>query len=277
VSAAQHFYRQPAAMFSLLFLLSLGGLALAAPWLYPQTALAMVGPPLQLPLSSLRWPLGTDLLGRDPLAGLLYGARTSLGIGLLTLVATLALGLLVGACAGYCGGLLDSVLMRLSDVFQVLPGLFLAVILVAILQPSIFSLVLALSLGTWPPVARIVRTEFLALRQREFVLAARSAGLGPWRIVLVEILPNALPSVLALTGLVMASAVLGESALSFLGLGDPDATSWGGMIDAARNLARQAWWLSVWPGLAILFTVLAAHQVGEGLRVAFDVRERGRT
>ena len=273
MSLLRRFFRQPTALLSFVFLLLLGALALAAPWLYPGSPLAMVAPPLQPPLSSLKWPLGTDLLGRDALAGLLYGARTSLGIGLLTLLVTLSLGLLVGAVAGYCGGLLDSALMRLSDVFQVLPGLFLAVILVAILEPSTFSLVLALSLSAWPPVARIVRTEFLALRQREFVLAARTAGLGPWHIVRVEILPNALPPVLALTGLVMATAVLGESALSFLGLGNPDAMSWGAMIDVARNLLRQSWWLSLWPGLAILLTVIAAHQVGEGLRVAFNVRE----
>ncbi|TBU87988.1 ABC transporter permease [Stutzerimonas kirkiae] len=275
MSVAIRFARQPAAMASLLFLLALGVLALLAPWLYPQTPWAMVAPPLQPPLASRQWPLGTDLLGRDPLAGLLFGARVSLGIGLLTLFSTLSLGVLAGALAGYFGGWLDSVLMRLSDIFQVIPGLFLAVILVAILEPSTFSLVLALTLAAWPPVARIVRSEFLALRQREFVLAARTAGLGPWHIAFVEILPNALPAVLALAGLVMATAILGESALSFLGLGDPEAMSWGTMIDGARNLARQAWWLSLWPGLAILFTVLAVHQVGEGLRVACNVRERG--
>lgn len=275
MSALRRFSRQPAPLGSLLFLLILGALALAAPWLYPQTAWAMVAPPLQPPLATLHWPLGTDLLGRDPLAGLLFGARVSLGIGLLTLCSTLSLGVLAGALAGYFGGLLDSLLMRLSDIFQVIPGLFLAVILVAILEPSTFSLVLALTLAAWPPVARIVRGEFLALRQREFVLAARTAGLGPWHIVFVEILPNALPPVLALAGLVMATAILGESALSFLGLGNPEAMSWGAMIDGARNLTRQAWWLSVWPGLAILCTVLAVHQVGEGLRVAFNVRERG--
>lgn len=275
MSAVRRFLRQPAPLAGLLFLLILGVLALAAPWLYPQSAWAMVAPPLQPPLATWQWPLGTDLLGRDPLAGLLFGARVSLGIGLLTLLSTLSLGILVGALAGYFGGLLDSVLMRLSDIFQVIPGLFLAVILVAILEPSTFSLVLALTLAAWPPVARIVRSEFLTLRQREFVLAARTAGLGPWHIVFVEILPNALPPVLALAGLVMATAILGESALSFLGLGNPEAMSWGSMIDGARNLARQAWWLSVWPGLAILFTVLAVHQVGEGLRVAANVRERG--
>lgn len=273
-SAWQRFRAQPGALASAAFLLALGALALAAPWLFAESPWAMVAAPLQPPLQSLHLPLGSDLLGRDPLVGLCYGARVSLSIGLLSTLATLTLGVLVGAIAGYAGGLLDSLLMRLADVFQVIPGLFLAVILVAILEPSIFSLVLAVSLAAWPPVARIVRNEVLGLRQREFVLAARTAGLGPLHILFVEILPNALPPVLSLVGLVMTAAILGESALSFLGLGDPESMSWGAMIDAARNLARQAWWLSLWPGLAILSTVLAVHRVGEGLRIAFNVRER---
>ncbi|MGY4535525.1 peptide/nickel transport system permease protein [Pseudomonas sp. TE3786] len=270
----RRFVSQPSALISALFLLALGALALAAPWLFAQTPWAMVAPPLQPPFASWQWPLGTDLLGRNSLVGLIYSARVSLAIGLLTTLATLSLGIVVGALAGYFAGLTDTILMRLTDVFQVVPGLFLAVILVAILEPSIFSLVLAITLAAWPPVARIVRSEFLSLRQQDFVLAARTAGLRPLRIVFVEILPNALPAVLSLVGLVMAAAILGESALSFLGLGDPESMSWGAMIDAARNLARQAWWLSLWPGLAILATVWAVHRVGEGLRVAFNVREQ---
>ncbi|WAF83287.1 ABC transporter permease [Metapseudomonas otitidis] len=276
MSVLQRFLRQPGALFAAVFLLALGGLAVAAPWLYPATPWAMVAPPLQPPFASPQWPLGTDMLGRDPLAGLVFGARVSLGIGVLTTLATLFLGILIGALAGYFGGWLDALLMRLTDVFQVVPGLFLAVILVAILEPSLFSLVLAITLAAWPPVARIVRSEFLRLRQQDFVLAALTSGVRPLAIVFVEILPNALPPVLSLVGLVMAAAILGESALSFLGLGDPQAMSWGAMIDAARNLARQAWWLSLWPGLAILATVLAVHRVGEGVRVAFNVRQQVR-
>ena len=274
MSTVRRFLRQPGAVFGAGFLLLLGALALAAPWLYPATPWAMVAPPLQPPFANGQWWLGTDMLGRDPVAGLLFGARVSLTIGLLTTLATLLLGIVVGAVAGYFGGWLDAVLMRLTDVFQVIPGLFLAVILVAILEPSLFSLVLAITLAAWPPVARIVRSEFMRLRQQDFVLAARTSGVRPLAIVFVEILPNALPPVLSLVGLVMAAAILGESALSFLGLGDPEAMSWGAMIDSARNLARQAWWLSLWPGLAILATVLAVHRVGEGLRVAFNVREQ---
>ncbi|BBP83449.1 MULTISPECIES: ABC transporter permease [unclassified Pseudomonas] len=274
MSVLRRFLRQPGAVSSAGFLLLLGALALAAPWLYPATPWAMVAPPLQPPFTHAQWLLGTDMLGRDPLAGLVFGARISLSIGLSTTVATLLLGIAVGAIAGYSGRWVDAVLMRLTDVFQVIPGLFLAVILVAILEPSPFSLVLAITLTAWPPVARIVRSEFLRLRQLDFVLAARTSGVSPLAIVFVEILPNALPPVLSLVGLVMAAAILGESALSFLGLGDPEAMSWGAMIDSARNLARQAWWLSLWPGLAILATVLAAHRVGEGLRLAFDVREQ---
>lgn len=269
------FMGQPGAVIGLLFLAAIGLAALAAPWLYPASPWAMVGKPLQPPFASLALPLGTDLLGRDVLAGVFYGARVSLAVGLLSTLATLLVGVVVGALAGYLGGLLDSLLMRVSDLFQVLPGLFLAVILVAILEPSLFSLVLAISLTAWPPVARLVRSEFLSLRQREFVLAARTAGVHPLRIVFVELLPNAMAPILVLASFVMATAIISESALSFLGLGDAQAMSWGSMIDAARNLVRQAWWLSLWPGLALVGTVLAVNRVGEGLRVALDVRGAG--
>lgn len=274
IRTLRRFSRQPSALISAIFLLVVGLLAIAAPWLYPETAWAMVAPPLQPPFAAWQWPLGTDLLGRNPLAGLLYGARLSLSIGLLVTFFTLLTGIVIGALAGYSGGLGDAILMRVTDVFQVIPGLFLGVILVAILEPSITSLVLAITLAAWPPVARIVRSEFLSLRQQDFVLAARTAGQRPLHIVFVEILPNALPPMLSLVGLVMTAAILGESALSFLGLGDPESMSWGSMIDSSRNLARQAWWLSLWPGLAIVITVLAVHRVGEGLRVAFNVREQ---
>ncbi|MFT4199087.1 MAG: ABC transporter permease [Pseudoxanthomonas sp.] len=271
--ALRGFARQPGAVVAAGFLLLLALLAIAAPWLYPVSPWAMVARPLTPPFGSLQVPLGSDLLGRDVLAGLIHGARTSLGIGAASTLATLLAGVAAGALAGYFGGWVDHVLMWISDAFQVLPGLFLAVILVAVLAPSTGSVVLAISLSSWPPVARIVRSEFAGLREREFVLAARVAGLPPLRIVFIEILPNALAPILVLASFVLAATILSESALSFLGLGDPASVSWGYMIDAARNLARQAWWLGVWPGLAIMATVLAANRVGEGLRRALQLDE----
>lgn len=271
-AAMRRFLRQPWAVLGLFFLALLAALGLAAPWLLPTSPWAMVGRPLQPPLASWRLPLGTDLLGRDVLAGLIYGARVSLAIGVLSTLVTLAVGVGVGALAGYVGGWLDEFLMGFSDLFQVIPGLFLAVILVAVLEPSWYSVVLAISLNAWPPVARLVRGEFLGLRRREFALAAEALGVATPRILWAHLLPNALAPILVLASFVMAAAILGESALSFLGLGNAESMSWGFMIDAARNLVRQAWWLSLWPGLALVSTVLAVNRVGEGLRVALDVR-----
>lgn len=270
----RHFTQQPGAMLAAAFLLLLTLLAIAAPWLYPGSPWGMVARPLTPPFSDLRAPLGSDLLGRDLLAGLIHGARASLTIAVLSMLTTLLAGAVVGALAGYVGGWVDRVLMWLSDALQMVPGLFLAVILVAVLAPSAGSVVLAISLSSWPPVARIVRSEFSRLRQREFVLAARVAGLSSTRIICTEILPNAIAPILVLAGFVLATALLSESALSFLGLGDPTAISWGYMIDAARSLIRRAWWLGLWPGLAIVATVLSAHQLGEGLRRALQLRER---
>lgn len=274
MSAWRRFARQPGAMAAAVFLALLAVLAIAAPWIHPVSPWTMVARPLTPPFSGVQAPLGSDLLGRDVLAGLLYGARLSLGIGTLSTLATLLAGIVVGALAGYLGGRAERALMWVTDAFQMVPSLFLAVILVAVLAPSTGSVVLAIALSSWPPVARIVRSEFAGLRRREFVLAARVAGLRPWRIVFVEILPNALAPILVLASFVLATAILAESALSFLGLGDPASISWGYMIDAARNLVRQAWWLSVWPGLAIVATVLAVNRVGEGVRRALHLHER---
>ena len=205
---------------------------------------------------------------------MLYGARVSLSVGVLATLATLLTGLLVGALAGYFGGWLDAVLMRVAEFFQIIPQLVLAVILVAVLEPSLGTIVLAIALVAWPAVARLVRSEFLSLRQREFVQAARVLGQAPLAIVFRQILPNALAPLLVTLSFVMATAILTEAALAFLGLGDPDAMSWGYMINASRGMLRDAWWMSLMPGLAILFCVLAVNRVGEGLRIAFEPARR---
>ena len=182
--------------------------------------------------------------------------------------------MIFGGIAGYFGGWLDAVLMRVAEFFQIIPQLVLAVILVAVLEPSLGTIVLAIALVAWPAVARLVRSEFLSLRQREFVQAARVLGQAPLAIVFRQILPNALAPLLVTLSFVMATAILTEAALAFLGLGDPDAMSWGYMINASRGLLRDAWWMSLMPGLAILFCVLAVNRVGEGLRIAFEPARR---
>ena len=273
-SVWQRFIGQPAALIGALFLLLLGLLAVAAPWLCQGSPCEMNTTPMLAPFTQARHWLGSDMLGRDLATGLLYGARVSLSVGVLATLATLLTGLLVGALAGYFGGWLDAVLMRVAEFFQIIPQLVLAVILVAVLEPSLGTIVLAIALVAWPAVARLVRSEFLSLRQREFVQAARVLGQAPLAIVFRQILPNALAPLLVTLSFVMATAILTEAALAFLGLGDPDAMSWGYMINASRGMLRDAWWMSLMPGLAILFCVLAVNRVGEGLRIAFEPARR---
>lgn len=273
MTVLKRFYRQPAALLGAVFVLAVSVLALLAPWL-SGSPWEMTAQPLLLPFADPAHWLGSDMLGRDLFSGLLYGARVSLGVGLVASAATLAMGVLVGAVAGYFGGWIDGVLMRVAEFFQIMPSLVLAVLLVAVLEPSTTSVIIAIAVVAWPGVARLVRSEFMTLRQREFVQAAQVLGLGPWAIISREILPNAMAPLLVALTFVLASAILTEAALAFLGLGDPEAMSWGYMINASRNLLRQAWWMSLLPGVAILLLVLAVNRIGEGLRVALQIPGR---
>jgi peptide/nickel transport system permease protein len=253
-----------------LCLLLLTVLAVAAPWLGIDSPWSMTAKPLLPPFADSSHWLGSDMLGRDIVSGLVYGARMSLAVGALSTLATLLVGLIIGGLAGYAGGWVDEALMRLAEFFQIIPQLVLAVILVAVLEPSLTSVVIGIALVAWPPVARLVRSEFLTLRQREFVQAAQVLGQKPLAIIFRQILPNALSPLLVTMSFIMGTAILTEAALAFLGLGDPDAMSWGYMINASRNMLRQAWWMSLLPGLAIMFCVLAVNRIGEGLRIAFE-------
>ncbi len=268
---------QGGTMLALLVLGVLGLLAAFGPWLMVHDPWAMVGQPFLAPFQEAGLPLGTDALGRDLAAGLVHGARVSLLIGSVATAAALLMGIGVGALAGYHGGWIDSVLMRFTELFQAIPGFAFAVVLVAIFQPSVQSIVAAIALVSWPPVARLVRSEFLSLRQREFVQAALLAGQSDTRIILTQILPNALSPIVIMGSLMVAGAILMESALSFLGLGDPNMMSWGYMVGAARTALRQAWWLAFFPGVAIAITVLALNQLGERLSDALNPSLRGRT
>lgn len=242
---------------------AIGLVALFAPWIAPHDPWAMIGPPLESP--GEKFPLGTDMLGRDLLSGLIHGARVSLVIGLASSLFAIVMGGTIGALAGYFAGTADRVAMRFTEFFQVIPSFLFAILLVAIMTPELKSVVIAIALVTWPPVARLVRAEFLTLRSREFVEAARSVGLGDRQIILREILPNALPPVFAVGSLMVATAILTEASLSFLGLADPNLISWGYIIGASRSVFRQAWWLSVLPGLCLFVTVLAINLLADGL------------
>ncbi|WP_354682492.1 ABC transporter permease [Cupriavidus necator] len=273
----QRYCRNYGAVIGLLVLLAVLALAVLAPVFYEESPWLMVAEPLVQPFTDPALPFGTDMLGRDITAGMLYGARVSLLVGVISTAVALAVGIAVGAVAGYCGGRIDDALMRITEFFQTIPQLAMAVVIVAIFNPSIYSIVAAISVVSWPPVARLVRGEFLSLKQREFVQAAVVIGQRPVRIIATQILPNAMSPIIVSASFMVATAILTESALAFLGLGDRNMMSWGFMIGAARTMIREAWWMSVWPGVAILLTVLSINLIGEGLNDAMNpqLRRRG--
>lgn len=246
--------------------------AILAPFIFPQSPWKMVQRPFLAPFTQDGLILGTDALGRDVMSGLAHGAYVSLLVGLVSTIVALAIGVPIGAIAGYFSGRTDDALMRFTEFFQTIPSFALAIVLLAIFQPSLMFVIIAISIVSWPPVARLVRGEVLSLRTREFVEAATLSGLGNAQIILRHILPNALPPIIVLASLMVAQAILLESSLSFLGLGDPNVMSWGYMIGAARTVIRTAWWLSFMPGMAILLTVLALNLIGEGLNDALNPR-----
>ena len=265
------FLRNRGAVAGLVILIVIMVMAALAPMVYPRSPWDMIGAPLQPP-GARGFLLGSDMLGRDIAAGITHGARVSLLIGVIASLVAVTIGVTIGACAGYYGGLIDDALMRVTEFFQTIPNFVLLIVLVALFTPSVASIVVAIGVVSWPPVARIVRGEFLSLRAREFVQAAVLLGESDTRIIATQILPNALSPIIVSASLLVATSILLESALSFLGLGDPNLMSWGYMIGAARTLIRRAWWMSVFPGLAIVLTVLALNLIGDGLNDAFNPR-----
>ncbi|MCR6479021.1 ABC transporter permease [Variovorax sp. ZS18.2.2] len=272
----RRFRRNKGAVAGMVVLLIVAAVALLGPWLATNDPWAMVEQPFVRPWTEPGFLMGTDTLGRDILSGLVYGARVSLLIGVVSTLVALLIGVTLGAVAGYFGGWIDAALMRFTELFQAVPSFALAIVLVAIFEPSINSIVVAIAIVSWPPVARLVRSEFLTLRQRDFVQAALLAGQSTPRIILTQILPNAMSPIIVMASLMVATAILLESSLSFLGLGDPNQMSWGYMVGAARTVLRQAWWMALFPGLAIVLTVLALNLVGEGLSDGLNTRLDGR-
>lgn len=274
MAALARFARNRLALFGVIVLFVVLIVALAAPLLYPAGAFALAGPPLQPP--NEKFLLGTDTLGRDVAAGIVYGARTSLLIGVIATVIAVVLGAVIGALAGYYRGKWDVALMRITEIFQTIPSFILAILLVAVLSPSVTSEIIAIAIVSWPGIARLARGEFASLGGREFVLACLGLGAGDGRIVFRHLLPNCASSLIAVGSLLIANVILFESGLSFLGLGDPNMMSWGLMISAGREVLRSAWWVSTFAGLAIVVTVLAINLVGDGLNEALNPRLRDR-
>jgi peptide/nickel transport system permease protein len=268
----RRFARNRGALIGLLVLALIVAAAFAAPTLYPTSPWRMVSRPFTAPFMLDRFPLGTDALGRDVASGLVHGARVSLMLGLVSTMVALLIGVPLGALAGYFGGLVDDLAMRFTELFQTVPSFALAIVIVAILQPSIYSIVLAIALVSWPPVTRLVRGEVLSLRSRDYVQAAITVGQRTPRIIFGQVLPNTIAPIIVMASLMVASAILLESSLSFLGLGDPNLMTWGYMVGAGRTRLIEAWWISVFPGLAIFLAVLALNLVGEGLSDALNPR-----
>lgn len=251
-------------------------MAACASIIFPEDPFRLVGKPMSPPGEN-GFLLGSDTLGRDVASGIAHGARTSLMIGALATAVAVLLGAVLGGLAGYYGGWTDDILMRVTEMFQTIPSFIFAILIVAIMKPSIQSIVIAIAVVSWPAVARLVRGEFISLRNREFIQACHSVGMGDIRIMMAEILPNCLSPIIVAGSLMVATAILIESGLSFLGLGDPNIISWGFQIGAGRTVLRSAWWVCTFPGVAILLTVLAINLVGEGLNDALNPRLRERT
>lgn len=247
-------------------------LALLGPLIYPGNPFEMAGAPMTPP--GREFPLGTDYLGRDVLAGIVQGSRVTLFVGFAATGFTVIIGILIGVLSGFYGRWVETLLMRITEFFQVLPALLLAMVLITLFSPNLVTIVIAIGVVNWPPLARLARAEFLRIKGLEFVLAERAVGARNRRIIWRIILPNSLPPLIVTSTLSIGSAILFEAMLSFLGLGDPNRYSWGYMIGASRDYIWDTWWVVTFSGLAIFSTVLGISLIGDGLNDAFNPKLR---
>lgn len=272
--------RSRAALASVLVLLLLVALALLAPRIAPHNptrvnVLKTLKPPVWLEGSDPQYLLGTDSLGRDVLSQLLYGARVSLLVGITVVAAGGTLGTLLGLVAGYYGGYVDDVIMRLADIQLAFPFILLAITFLAVLGPGLENVILVLAVGSWMSYARVMRGQVMSLREKEFVEAARTVGVRTPTILFRHLLPNAFAPIIVIASFSVASTIISEASLSFLGLGvRPSTPTWGAMLANGREYITDAWWLVVFPGLAIMLTVLSINVLGDWLRDRLDPRLR---
>jgi peptide/nickel transport system permease protein len=271
----KRFLRNKMAVAGGIIVLLLFVVSLLAPWLSPHDPLAIDLKKILAPPSVGHW-CGTDQLGRDVLSRMIWGAGISLKVGFVATGIAVIIGALLGALAGYYGGWWDAVIMRFVDMMLCFPTFFLILAVIAFLDPSIWNIMIIIGVTGWMGITRLVRADFMSLKERDFVMAARVLGAGDARIIFRHILPNAMTSILVAASLGVAGAILTESALSFLGIGvQPPTPSWGNILTAGKDNIDIAWWLSLYPGLAILITVLGYNLLGEGIRDALDPRLRG--
>jgi peptide/nickel transport system permease protein len=273
-ASLSRFARNRLALLGALLLICLLLTVVLTPVMFPADPFSLAGRPLQPP--DARFLLGTDTLGRNVAAEVAYGARTSLIIGIGATLGAILFGVIIGGLAGFYRGWIEIALMRLTEFFQTIPAFILAILIVAILSPSVTNEVIAIALVSWPAIARLVRGEFVALGGREFVLACAGLGAGDARIIFRHLLPNCLSQIIAVGSLLIGTSILIEAGLSFLGLGDPNVMSWGLTISAGRAVLRSAWWICTFPGIAILLTVLGINLAGDGLNEALNPRLRDR-
>jgi peptide/nickel transport system permease protein len=271
----RHICRNPLFLLGMILILALIVAGIFAPYLAPYDP-AEIAPDRRLSAPSVPNPLGTDEVGRDILSRVIWGSRISLQVGLTIVFFAAVIGLIVGLVSGYFGGILDQVLMRLTEMFMSFPTLILAIAMTAALGPSLFNAVLAMVIVWWPIYARLTRSEVLAIKEKEYIRAIRALGAGPFKILGFHVLPNAIDVIIVRASIDFGNAVMFCAALSFVGLGaQPPMPEWGAMVTTGRDYLRDAWWLVTFPGLAIFVTVMAFNLVGDGLRDFFDPKLRG--
>lgn len=270
------FLRNRSAILGLVLLGGIIFMTFIGPLLYSVDPFEIVWAPFTPPGEEASLPLGTDHIGRDIFVGIVYGGRATLAVGATAALITVFIGILFGALAGFYGGIVEEILMRITEFFQVLPPLILAMVLVAVFTPSLATIALAIGIVSWPATARLTRAEFLRIKELEYVKAARTIGASNLRIICKVILPNALPPLIISATLVIGVAILFEAGLSFLGLGDPNVMSWGLMIGASREYIIDSWWSVTFPGAAIFVTVLSVSLIGDGLNDALNPKLRER-
>lgn len=266
----------PSGAIGLVLILMVVAMAALAGYLFPQGPWSMVARPYLWPGRNEAALFGTDPLGRDILAGIFYGARVSLLVGLVATACALVIGITVGSIAGYFGGAIDALLMRITDAFQTIPGFLFAIVLVGVLSPSITNIIIAIAVVSWPPIARLTRAEVLKVRAMEYVQACKLMGMSSARIILTQVLPNSLSPVIVATAVLVAIAIITEAGLSFLGLGDPNVMSWGTLINIGRPAIRTSWYISLIPSGFVVLTVLALNLLGDAINDALNPHFRKR-